>query len=224
MHVAHFHAGTVTIQTAGTQGGQTALMRQFGQRVGLIHELRKLRGTEKFFDGRRHGADVNQLARLHIVGILNGHALAHDTLQSGHTDANLVLQKLAHGAQTAVAQMVNVIRHADAVRQTEQIADRGHNIINDDVLGNEVVNILLHKLEQVFFRNTVNQAQQGRQMHHFQNAGILGVEGQVLAGIGKVIADHTSRCTFRHDVHHIHAGVLHILGLFAGQHITGLEH
>ena len=39
MHVSDLHVGALTAQTAGAQGGQTALVGQLRQRVGLIHEL-----------------------------------------------------------------------------------------------------------------------------------------------------------------------------------------
>ena len=50
------------------------------------------------------------------VQILNGHALPDDALQAGEADAELVLQQLAHAAQAAVAQVVDVVGGADAVR------------------------------------------------------------------------------------------------------------
>ena len=40
VNVSNLKSGTVSGQTAGTQGRQTALMRQLRQRVVLIHELR----------------------------------------------------------------------------------------------------------------------------------------------------------------------------------------
>ncbi len=43
MHVAHFKAGALARQAARAQRGDTALVRHFGQRVGLVHELRQLR-------------------------------------------------------------------------------------------------------------------------------------------------------------------------------------
>ncbi len=40
MHVADFEAGTLAGQTARAEGRNTALVGDFGQRVGLVHELR----------------------------------------------------------------------------------------------------------------------------------------------------------------------------------------
>ena len=51
------------------------------------------------------------------VQILNGHALADNALHAGEADAELVLQQLAHAAQTAVAQMVDIVHRADAVHR-----------------------------------------------------------------------------------------------------------
>ncbi len=46
---------------------------------------------------------------------LQGHALTDDALHTGKADAELVLQQLAHAADAAVAQMVDIIGGADAV-------------------------------------------------------------------------------------------------------------
>ncbi len=43
------------------------------------------------------------------VQILNGHALPDYTLHAGEADAELVLKQLAHAAQAAVAQVVDII-------------------------------------------------------------------------------------------------------------------
>ena len=67
--------------------------------------------------------------------------LPHHTLQSGETDAVLVLQQLAHRADTAVAQMVDIIVVADAVLQMHVIVDGSKNIFLGNMLGNQVVDI-----------------------------------------------------------------------------------
>ena len=43
MHVPHLEAGPLTRESAGAQCRKAPLMGDFGQRVGLVHELRKLR-------------------------------------------------------------------------------------------------------------------------------------------------------------------------------------
>src|SRR4051794_13961413 len=51
VNVANLEARTLAAQTARPKGGETALVRDLRQRVGLIHELRELGRSEKFADG-----------------------------------------------------------------------------------------------------------------------------------------------------------------------------
>ncbi|OIQ68077.1 hypothetical protein GALL_503360 [mine drainage metagenome] len=50
VHVTYFKTSTLTRQTPWAKGRNTALMGDFRQGIGLIHELRQLRGTKKFFE------------------------------------------------------------------------------------------------------------------------------------------------------------------------------
>src|ERR1043166_1559791 len=50
MHVAHFESGAIARETAGTESRETTLVRQFRQRVRLVHELGKLRAAEEIAD------------------------------------------------------------------------------------------------------------------------------------------------------------------------------
>ena len=43
---------------------------------------------------------------------LKGHALADHALQAGEADAELVLQQLADGTDTTVAELVDIVRKA----------------------------------------------------------------------------------------------------------------
>src|SRR6185312_4286286 len=45
VHVAHLEAGALARETARAQRRETTLVRDLGQRVGLVHELRELRGA-----------------------------------------------------------------------------------------------------------------------------------------------------------------------------------
>ena len=108
--VSHVEGGTVTGQTAGAQGGDTALVGQLRQGVGLIHELAQGGGAEEFLDGGSNGADVDEGLGGDDIQILDGHALPDDALHTGEADAELVLEQLTHAAQAAVAQVVDVVR------------------------------------------------------------------------------------------------------------------
>ena len=139
VYVSNLEGCTVTGQTAGAEGRHTALVRQLCQRVVLVHELRERRGTEEFLDRGSYRTDIDQALRGYHVEVLDGHALADDALHAGEADADLVLEQLAYAAQTAVAQMVNVVYRADAVAQVEQVADGGEHIVDDDGLRDEVI-------------------------------------------------------------------------------------
>ena len=92
-----------TGQTARAEGAQTAFVRDFCQRVGLVHELGQLAGTKEFFDSSDDRTDVDQDLRRNAFGILDGHAFADDAFHTGQADAELVLQEFADAAQAAVA-------------------------------------------------------------------------------------------------------------------------
>ncbi|MNP62410.1 hypothetical protein D3C76_1576890 [compost metagenome] len=98
-------------------------MRKLGKRVRLVHKLGQLRASEELFNGRNHGTDVDQSLWRNRIGILNRHSLAHYALHTGQTDTELVLQQFTYGTQTAVPQVVNIIRVADTVQQINKVAD-----------------------------------------------------------------------------------------------------
>ena len=102
--------------------------------VGLVHELRQLRGAVELLDGGHDRADVDEALRGDVICILAGHALADNTLHAAHADAELVLHELAHGADAAVAKVVDVVELlvGIALVKREQVAQGA-----DDVLGGE---------------------------------------------------------------------------------------
>ena len=63
MHVAHFEAGALARQAARAERRDATLVRDFRQRVVLVHELRQLRGAEELLDRGRHGLGVDQFLR-----------------------------------------------------------------------------------------------------------------------------------------------------------------
>src|SRR5699024_9242343 len=131
-----------TGQTAGAQSGHTALVGQLGQRVGLIHELAQGAAAEELLDGGGDRTDVDEGLGRDDVQILDGHALPDDTLHAGEANAELVLQQLTHAAQAAVAQVVDIVGSAHAMGQAVEVVDGGHDVIHDDVLGDQIVDAL----------------------------------------------------------------------------------
>ena len=127
-------AGLVASEAARAERGETALVGQAGQRVGLVHELGELRGAEELLDRGDDRTDVDERLRRDVVDVLGGHALAHDALHAAHADAELVLNQLAHRADAAVAEVVDVIEALGGVAggEGQQVAQR-----LDDVLAGE---------------------------------------------------------------------------------------
>ena len=147
MHVTDLEAGAVTGQTTGAERRQPALVGQTGQRVGLVHELRQLRGAEELLDRRDDGTDVDQGLRRDRLDVLGRHPLADDALHAGQAHADLVLDQLADRTQTTVAEVVDVVDldgnltppgSSSGPLQPDQVLDRGDDVVfgqRADVIG-----------------------------------------------------------------------------------------
>ena len=92
VNVAHGEAGPLPGETAWAEGADAALVGEFGQGVGLVHELTQLAGAEELLDRRHQGLRVHQLGRGERIGLANGHPFLDDPLQSVEAHPNLVLQ------------------------------------------------------------------------------------------------------------------------------------
>ena len=124
MHVADFESGALAGQTAWSQGRKTALVRDLRQRVGLIHELRELAGAEELADRRHHGLGVHQVVRhgrRHFL--VHRHLFFDGALHAHQADAELVFEQLAHRANAAIAQVIDIVDGADAAAQLQQVLD-----------------------------------------------------------------------------------------------------
>jgi hypothetical protein len=124
VHVADFEAGALARETARSKRREAALVGDLGERVGLVHELRELRGAEELADGGHHRLGVDEVVRhgrRHLL--VDRHLLLDGALHADQADAELVLHQLADGADAAVAEMVDVIDGADVLAQLEQVAD-----------------------------------------------------------------------------------------------------
>ena len=129
VHVADFEAGALAGQSARSKCRQAALVRDLGERIGLIHELRKLGRSEELADGRHDGLGVDQVVRHGRRELLiDAHLFLDGALHADEADAELVLHQLADGAHAAVAEVIDVVDHADVLAQLEQVADGGVEI------------------------------------------------------------------------------------------------
>ena len=134
VNIADLERRSVAVEAPGAECGQLTLVRELRDRVGLIHKLRKLGRAEKFADYRRNGADIDKARRRDLHGVLRGHSFLDEPLETGDTDAELVLKQLAHRTHAAVAEVVDVVDRADPVFQIEVCGNGSDDIINRDVL------------------------------------------------------------------------------------------
>ena len=109
VHVADLDRRALAGQAAGAERRQAAPVREPGERVRLVHELRQLRGAEELLQRRDHRADVDDRLRRDRVGVLGGEALADDALHPVEADPERVLDQLADGAQAAVAEVLVLV-------------------------------------------------------------------------------------------------------------------
>ena len=142
--IADLEAGTLTRETARAERREATLVRQSGERVGLVHELRELAGAEELLDGGDDRPDVDERLRRDGLDVLGRHALAHNTLHAGQARTDLVLDQLAHGAQTTVSEVVDVVcldsndrtlgcRELGLQRvQTHEVFDRRDDVLDGD--------------------------------------------------------------------------------------------
>ena len=117
MDVADFESGALTGQTARSKGRETTFMGDLGERIRLIHELRKLAGSEEFADRRHYRLGVHQVVRhgrRHFL--VDRHLFFDGALHADQADAELVLEQFAHRADAAVAEVIDVVHGADARR------------------------------------------------------------------------------------------------------------
>ena len=155
--IADFEACALTGETARAKGRETALMRELRQRVVLVHELRELGGTEEFLDRSDDRTDVDEGLRRDDVDVLDRHALADDALHAREADAELILQQFTDCADAAVAEMVDIVRRAEAIHEVQQVADRCEDVVLRD---RAVVDVERRRAEQADLRAVLLEQEQ----------------------------------------------------------------
>ena len=142
VHVAHLEAGALAGQTARPKRGETPLVGDLRQRIGLVHELRELRRAEELAHRRRRRLGVDQILRHHRVDIDRRHALLDRALHAQQADAILIFHQLADRAHPAIAEMVDIVDLALAVAQIDQRLDHRQDVFlaqgAHGVLGGEI--------------------------------------------------------------------------------------
>ncbi len=129
VHVAHFEACALARQAARAQGRDAALVRDLGQRVRLVHELRQLRRAEELLQRRRDRLAVDQVVRHQRLLLGLAETLLDRLLDARQTAAVLVLGEFADATHAAVAEVVDVIDFAAAVAQLDEDLDHVEDVL-----------------------------------------------------------------------------------------------
>ena len=122
--VADLEAGALARQTAGPEGRETPLVRDLGERVGLVHELRQLRRPEELANRGHDRLRVDQVVRhggRHFL--VDRHLLLDRALHADQADAELVLEELADRPHAAVAEVIDVVDVGRVAPQLELVLD-----------------------------------------------------------------------------------------------------
>ncbi len=128
--VADFEACTFARETAGPEGREAALVRDFAERVRLIHELRELARAEVLLHDGADRLRVDEIVRHQRVDLLrHAHALFDRSLHADETDAVLVLHQLADGANATVAEVVDVVDRTATVLQLDEVTNRLEDVL-----------------------------------------------------------------------------------------------
>ena len=69
MNVAHFESSPFPTKTSRTESRQTPFVRQFCERIRLIHELRKLRTAKEIPDNGAERFWIDELLWCHPIDI-----------------------------------------------------------------------------------------------------------------------------------------------------------
>src|SRR5882757_2536309 len=124
VNVADFETRALARKATRSKSRKAALVGNFAERVGLVHELAQLRAPEEFADGRHDRLGVNQVVR-HGRGhfLVHAHLFLDGAFHADQADAELIFEKFADRADAAVAKMIDVVDHADVLAQLEEILD-----------------------------------------------------------------------------------------------------
>ena len=195
-------------------------MRKLGQRVCLIHKLRQGRGTEKFLNCRCHRPDVDQALRCYNIEILKCHSLTDDSLHTAESDTELVLQEFTDAADTAVAEMVDIVTLCQPVCKAVEVVDRTENIICNNVLRDQNLNVLPDSTLQgfgvisVLLGNTFHD----NPAHLFANPEFfLHVFADVLCDVNHAVVHHAYALSFYQHINGNNTAVGHCHSLFPGE-------
>ena len=203
-------------------------MRQFCQRVCLIHKLRQRRRSEELLDCCGDRADIDQALRSDDIQILQSHALADHTLHTAETDTELVLKQFADTADTTVTQVVDIISITNTVCQTVQIIDRCIDVIQHDMFRNQDIDIFTDRFLQFLSLVLIHQVFQHEIANALIDIAFCRIEIHEMSHVNHSVGKHLydllfiGKSSFNFYVDAEDTAFVHFSGLFTGDHFPCL--
>ena len=88
--------------------------------------------SEEFADRRHHRLRVHQVVRHRRRHFLvHAHLFFDGAFHADQSDAELVFEQLAHRANAAIAQVIDVVHRANTAAQLQQVLNRVDEILDD---------------------------------------------------------------------------------------------
>ena len=128
------------------------------------------------------------------------------------------MKQLAHAAQAAVAQMVDVVLDGDAPGQAVHIVDGGQDVVHNDVLGYQLIlveNDLVNELLPAVLAQQLLEDAEADPL--FDLAGLPGVEIHVAAHVAHAVGDYPEGRAVHVDRHVADARGIQQAGVLLGQ-------
>ncbi len=157
------------------------------------------------------------------VEVLEGHALADDALHAGKADAELVLQKLAHAADAAVAEVVDIVGSADAVGQAAEVVHGGEHVVHDDVLRDEDIEVVLYGLLELLALVLFHELAEDDEADLLVYAELGGVEIDEVTHIDHAVREYADVLAVGVEDGLGHAAGVDELGPLAGKDLARLS-
>ena len=129
VHVAHLEPRPLAAEPARAERGEPPLVRQLGERVGLVHELAELGGAEELLHHRRHRLGVDEVVRHQVGDVGDRHPLLDRPLHARQAHPELVLEQLAHRSHAPVAEVIDVVGGLAPELDLEQMAHHVHHVL-----------------------------------------------------------------------------------------------
>ena len=128
VNVTYLKSGTLTRQTTRTESRHTTFVRNFSQRIRLVHKLRQSIRSKEWIDYGRNSLGVDQINRSKHFIIAYVHTFTNRTRHTSQTNSKLIRQLLSYSTYTTVTQMVNIIHIGLRVNQLDQVLNDFNNI------------------------------------------------------------------------------------------------